>query len=98
VTPWQFEATVAALLSIRFTIKTSLCALKDVPRFSFFSEGLLCKGHFWRQFSQIVPFPSIPFKHSLIKTGKLVKSCRNRNCVAQDALEGAMISPIYQQL
>ncbi|GFG30221.1 hypothetical protein Cfor_11141, partial [Coptotermes formosanus] len=81
------------LLSLSFTIKTSLCALKDVPCFSFFSEGVLRKGHFWR-------------RHSFSMLGKQCnehvqtckKSCQNRHFKAQNVLEGLMIIPVQQQL
>jgi hypothetical protein len=42
---WQFQATVTMLLSFHFTVKTSLCTLKDtVPHLSFFSKVVFAKG------------------------------------------------------
>lgn len=74
VMPRQFEATVTMLLSFHFTIKTSLCALKDIVLgLSFFSDAVFCKRHFWRWFSRILPVPPIPFSLSLLRRGKLVK-------------------------
>lgn len=73
--------------------------LSEVPLCTFSVKLCFARGISGEGFSQIVPVFPIPFFAQHTEKGQTCKkSCRNRQCMAEDALEGDTSIPKQQQL